>query len=204
MKAFDKVAIVCDTSLLSLASTLRAFLEQMCLQVHLHHLVEHQQAIAFFADEACRYKYLVLCCHATGIEESEMMIQIDVSKKQDDNPECNDGWEGVTVELSPSNIPQLLRNFQGHLLSIGCGSGREQFGRAFLAAGCQTYIAPEELCFSRESALLFVIGFFYHLCAEDRQFDGAKLEVAEAATLAQILDPRFAMGTRSFRIYSHS
>ncbi|MFQ4141012.1 hypothetical protein [Chlorogloeopsis sp. ULAP02] len=137
MKFFDTVAIVCDSSMLALANTLRAFLEQMCLQANLYHLIQHQQAIAFFADQACKYEYLVLCCHGTGSEVSEMMIRIDVSKQKDGNPERDDGWERAVVALRPSNIPQLLYNFKGHILSLGCGSGREPFGKAFLAAGCQ-------------------------------------------------------------------
>ena len=51
--------------------------------------------------------------------------------------------------------------------------------------------------------MLFTISFFYHLQAEDRDFDRVKLELAEAAVLAQQLDPQFSMGTKAFRVYEH-
>jgi hypothetical protein len=130
-----------------------------------------------------------------------MMIRVEVMKQKDNDPERDDGWEATVLELRPSNIPELIHNFKGNILPLGCGSGREPFGKAFLEAGCQTYIAPEELFFSRDSAMLFAISFFYHLLAEDRDFDRAKLEVADVFKLAQQSDPRFSMGTLRFRYY---
>lgn len=201
MKLFDTVAIVCDHSLLELATAIRAPLELMRLQVRLHYLVQDQQALNFLANEACQYDYLVICCHGTGNEAAEMMIRIEVVGQKDGDPERDDGWEEAILALRPSSIPQLLHNFQGSILSLACGSGREPFGKAFLETGCQTYIAPDELYFSRDSAMLFAVGFFYHLRAEERDFDRAKLGVAEAAVLAQQLDPRFSRGTKAFRVY---
>jgi hypothetical protein len=200
MKLFDTVAIVCDHSLHELATAIRAPLELMRLQVRLHYLVQYQQAINFFANEACQYNYLVICCHGTGNEEADLMIRVEVVEQKDGDPERDDGWEATVLALRPSNIPQLLHNFQGNILSLACGSGREPFAKAFLATGCRAYIAPDELYFSRDSAMLFTIGFFYHLRAEDRDFDRAKLGVAEAV-LAQQFDPRFSMGTKAFRVY---
>jgi hypothetical protein len=60
MKLFDTVAIVCDHSMVGVATAIRAPLEAMNLHVRLYKLVQYQQAISFFANEARLYNYLII------------------------------------------------------------------------------------------------------------------------------------------------
>jgi len=113
-----------------------------------------------------------------------------------DNPR---GWERVTLDLTPANIPEYVKGMGRTLVCLACGAGQESFAQAFLKAGYKGYIAPQGNYINANAAMLFVIAFFYHLLTESRiEDEPTRYTDQEAVALASALDADYPRGTRIF------
>jgi hypothetical protein len=194
VKLGEKVGIVCDHLMIEEARAIRAALESFRLRVDMHRLVQRVQAADFFGRRTKDYEYLVLCGHGT-----EERIRLEVIEPKKANPELGDM---VGYLLKPATIPDQLIGFQGTLVSTACASGQEQFGAAFLKAGCRAYHGPTDYA-DMTSATMYVIAFFYFLHYEDLLPSPEKYTIAEAAEAARQLDRRSKFGTKLWRLYEH-
>lgn len=175
MKMLDEVAVVCDHRTVASAFALRGVLEQFRLQVRLHRLVLHREALDFFAGQAPTCPYTVLMSTATSGEDSDGSIRdifeggLRFHVVQPDYTGDADhlhlaGWDDVFVDLTPSTIPNLVTAAGGTLVAL---AGQESLVQPFLAAGYDAVIAPAEPPPEDNAALLFAIGFFYFAMSQD-------------------------------------
>ena len=79
--------------------------------------------------------------------------------------------------------------------------GREPLARAFLEVGYDGYVGATEDYVDGDSALLFTIGFFYHLLADERDYAPRTFTDREAAERAAAMDCEFELGTRPYRYW---
>jgi hypothetical protein len=197
MKYFDRVTIACDhtAGMLELAMAMRAVLESYTLRVDFHHLIQKRQVLDFFSHPH-ESDYIVLVTHGhTGNK-----IVFDVVDQKDDNYAETKGWDSVKFALTPDNIPAIVKNQHGALISIACGGGRPVLASAFLTAGYDAYVGADSSGVDCNAATLFVLGLFYHLIAEAPHIHTLEESVARAAAA----DPEFEMGTKSFRCWRAS
>ena len=149
--------------------------------------------------DECRYT--VLCAHAHGPGD-DPKIRFGVVNQRDGDPTAIAGWEPYEFDLSKDNIPDLVSSPRGTLIAGGCGAGREPLARAFLEAGYEGYVGPTEPYVDGDSALLFTVGFFYHVMADERDYAPRTFTDREAAQRAALMDRDFECGTRSYRYWS--
>ncbi len=206
MKLYESVVICCDkvSKQFQDATAVRAALEAFGVRVHLYDLAQKRGALEFFAGAMPECKYVVLFCHGATNADGEWQLGLQVVDQVDGDYDNRRGWERVTVGLTPANIPDLVRGMGRTLICLGCGAGRESFAQAFLKAGYRAYIAPEGNYVNANAAMLFVIGFFYHLLTEGRLEDRrVGLTDQDSVTLASVLDADYhPCGTRAFHYYS--
>lgn len=199
MKLFEHVAIAASSEDPG-APILQSVLQHMGLRVHLYLLYQKRNVEDFFAGrgvpEECRYT--VLCAHGHGPDD-DPKIRLEVVEQKDGDPRAVDGWEPCELDLSKENVPGLVTAPRGTLVAGGCGAGREPLARAFLEAGYEGYVGATEDYVDKDSALLFTIGFFYHLLADDRDYAPRTFTDKEAAERAAAMDREFELGTRSYR-----
>lgn len=205
MKLYDSVAMIHDYSpdLSSYINATRAALEAFGLRVHLYDLTQKQDALKVLAGAIPECEYIVLWCHGDTDINGESQLSFKLIDQMDGDYSKSRGWEGVTINLTPANIPDYFVGNGRTIICIACGSGQDQFAQAFLEAGYKAYIAPQGGGVHVNSAVLFIIGFFYHLMAatrlDDQPFQHTDLE---AVALAAQADADFAQGTRTFHLYS--
>jgi hypothetical protein len=223
MKMFDEVAIVCDHRTVESALALRGVLEHFRLRVRLHRLVEHREALDFFAGRAPSCPYTVLMSMATTGQESpgsgtyfdsfEGGLRFDVFETGYGDAEATVVVERlpVFVDLTPSTIPNLVTAAGGTVVAV---AGQEALlqspwqrveptdwnvAPSLLAAGYDAVIAPTEPRQDYNAALLFTIGFFYFAMFEDAVY-GDEEAVAQAAAVANA----HRDGTSGFRYYKRA
>lgn len=200
LQLFDQVAIACDRTMVELASAVRAVLESYRLRVRFFRLVQRRNAVDFFARGVPDCDWTVLVTHGVG-EDQDMRIRFEVVDQVDGDWEAPTGWVETNFDLTPRNIPEVVTQAHGNLLSIACGSGRDAFASAFLGAGYGSYIGPTTNggYYDADAALLFVAGFFYYALAGDRDYATATYSDEEAARRAAGIDSDFVFGTGAFR-----
>jgi hypothetical protein len=185
MKLFEHVAVV-GSSEASDPQVLRSVLEEFGLRVHLYRLYQKRNVEDFFAGRGlpkeCRYT--VLCAHGHGPDD-DPKIRLEVVDQKDGDPDAVEGWERRPFDLSRGNVPGLVTAPRGVLVAGGCGAGREPLARAFLEAGYDGYVGATEDYVDGDSALLFTIGFFYHLLADERDYAPRTFTDREAAERAR-------------------
>jgi hypothetical protein len=202
MKLFDRVAIACDKTFVEHASATRAVLEAMRLRVDFYRFVQRRNVLDFFAADAGRYEFTVLWSHGLGVE-SDMAIRLEVVDQAEGDMCAPAGWAGVQCDLTVESIPRIVTGASGGtLLALGCGGGRPPLANAFLAAGYHDYIGSTETYYDADSGLLFAANLFYHLLAEDRDFDDRSFTIGEAVGRAAATDPEFKYGPGVMRHYS--
>jgi hypothetical protein len=162
--------------------------------------VQKGEALAFLAGARPVCQYLVLGGHGTGSDE-EPRIPFEVVDQANSDPRAVDGWGPVSLDLTPESIPELVRGGRETIIAGGCGAGRTPLADAFLEAGFNAVIGPTERYVDADSALLFVIGFFYFVLAADRDLAPSAYSDEEAVKRASRLDPDFKHGTLSYRYY---
>jgi hypothetical protein len=126
----------------------------------------------------------VLCAHGHGPDD-DPKIRLEVVDQKDGDPDAVEGWERRPFDLSRGNVPGLVTVPRGVLVAGGCGAGREPLARAFLEAGYDGYVGATEDYVDGDSALLFTIGFFYHLLADERDYAPRTFTDREAAERAR-------------------
>lgn len=206
MKFFETVTVVCDQGggMQRLAESIRTFLEGQGLHVQFYNLVQKRDVLKFLAGGFPRTTYSVICCHGEEKEETGKQISFQVVHQKDNDYENPDGWERITFELTPENIPQYVQGSGRTFLSIACGSGHEDFAAAFLKAGCDAFIAPQGASVDSNAAVLFTAGFFYFLMAEVRDSGRISYSDTEAVQRASAIDPDYTYGTRPFCCYTNN
>lgn len=147
MKRFhNHVVIGCDYTpeMRQQAEILRGVLEAFSIRVHLYHFVHYRNVVEFLKGQIPECDYVILCCHGVGATEEDMRFNLQVIRQSDDQDERKDGWQQVTFNLTPKNVSEYVQNPKGTLICTACGSGREAWANAFLAAGYKAYIAPAD------------------------------------------------------------
>jgi hypothetical protein len=199
MNLFEHVAVV-GSSEASDPLVLRSVLEEFGLRVDLYRLYQKRNVEDFFAGRGvpkeCRYTGL--CGHGP---DDDPKIRLEVVDQKDGDPDAVEGWEPRPFDLSKGNVPGLVTAPRGVLVAGGCGAGREPLARAFLEAGYDGYVGATEDYVDRDSALLFTIGFFYHLLADERDYAPRTFTDREAAERAAAMDCEFELGTRPYRYW---
>lgn len=201
LKLFIPVAIVCDNTMIEKASALRGMLESFRLRVDFYRFVQKPQVFDCFAQHRS-YAYTIILCHGGGDTPEDMHIifeVVDQASGDYDNPE---DWDSVNIKFTPAKIAEHVQNWDGTLLAISCGSGREALAQAFLQSGYHIYIDPTETYSDTGSTLVFVGNLFYFLMAEDRDYATTIYTEQEAVEKAVQLDPDFCYGTKLFRCYT--
>lgn len=204
MKMYQSVVICCDKTpkLFQDATAVRAALEAFGLRVHLYDLAQKRGALEFLAGAIPPCDYIVLFCHGGRDSNGGRQLGLTVVDQANGDYDNPDGWERVTVGLTPANIPDYVQGMGRTLICVGCGAGQEEFAQAFLKAGFKGYIAPQADYIYANAAMMFVIGFFYHLLTESRIDDNpTKYTDQEALVLASTIDGDHPRGTRIFRYY---
>lgn len=199
MKMFDPVVIGTDRGALDLAHAIRSALELFRLHVHMYWCVQKRNALDFFAGKVPESEYVVLCCHGLGSSDATIAEEMKMGFC-DLSDQVEGKWVGTDFALTPTNIPELVRLGDRTVIAPACGTGREPLARAFLDSGCKAYIAPDG-SIDQDSAALFIIAFFYHLLAQERD-PSVKWTEREAAELAASFDKHTREGTHLFRYYT--
>ncbi|MGI4788081.1 MAG: hypothetical protein ACRYFS_04445 [Janthinobacterium lividum] len=205
MKMYKSVVICCDKSakIFQDATAIRAALEAFGLRVHLYDLAQKRSALELLAGMMPECDYVILLCHGGVDSNGEAQLNLKVVDQADGDYENPNGWELVTLSLTPTNIPEYVKGMGRTLVCCSCGAGQEPFAQAFLEAGYKGYIAPQGNYINANAAMIFVIAFFYHLLTESRIDDEpTKLTDQEAVSLASALDADYPRGTRTFHYYS--
>lgn len=205
MKLYKSVVICCDKSpkLFQDATAIRAALEAFGLRVHLYDLAQKRSALEFLAGAMPECEYVVLFCHGGRDADGGAQLALKVVDQVDGDYDNPRGWERVTLDLTPTNIPEYVKGMGRTLVCVACGAGQEPFAQAFLKAGYKGYIAPQGNYINANAAMVFVIAFFYHLLTESRIEDEPTSHTdQEAVALASALDADYPRGTRIFHYYS--
>lgn len=205
MKLYDSMVMIHDNSpdLASDISAVRASLEAFGLRVHLYDLVQKQNALEVLAGAIPECEYVILWCHGGRHPDGERQLSFRVIDQVDGDYGKSRGWEGVTVSLTPANIPDYFNGNGRTLICIACGSGQDTFAQAFRECGYKAYIAPRGNGVHMNAAVLFIIGFFYHLMAGTR-LDAEPFHhtAEEAVALAAQADTNYTEGTCTFHYYA--
>jgi hypothetical protein len=149
--------------------------------------------------EECRYT--VLCAHGHG-PDHDPRIRFGVVDQKDGDPYAVEEWQPYNFDLTKDNVPELVTAPRGTLVATGCGAGREPLARALLEAGYAGYVGATEDYVDGDSAFLFVVGFFYHVLADERDYAPRTFTDREAAERAAAMDRDFDLGTRAYRYWS--
>jgi hypothetical protein len=201
MKLFEHVAVAASSEDPT-ALALQSVLQQLGLRVHLHRFYQKRNVEDFFAGKGvpAECRYTVACAHGHGPDD-DPKIRLDVVDQKDGDPTAIEGWEPCEFDLCKDNVPELITAPRGTLVAMGCGVGREPLARAFLEAGYEGYVGPESYV-DGDSSLLFTIGFFYHVLADERDYAPRTFTDREAAERAALMDRDFELGTRAYRYWS--
>ena len=198
MKIYDSVTIVSDENS-EVAMAIRSVMEQFRLRVQLYVGVWKQHLLDFFEGKVPCAEHIVICTSGDGDTESEN-IDLDEMKMAFSCVQVVDDWEGTTFYLTPRNIPKLVSFQEKRVLFCGCGSGRQAFAKAFIGAGCKSYIgATGEV--DGDSAMMFVLSFFYHLLSSNRD-EGITCSERKAFERAVALDTLSPSGTCRFKYFT--
>jgi hypothetical protein len=202
MKLFEHVAVAASSEDPA-ALALQSVLQQLGLRVHLYRFYQRRNVEDFFAGkgvpEEC--SYTVVCAHGHGPDD-DPKIRLDVVDQKDGDPTAIEGWESYEFDLCKENVPELVTAPRGTLVATGCGAGREPLARAFLEAGYEGYVGATQPYVDSDSALLFTIGFFYHVLADERDYAPRTFTDRDAAERAAAMDQDFELGTRAYRYWS--
>jgi len=186
------------------AMAIRAFLESRCLRVYFYHLNDKGQVLDFLAGDRVESGYTVFCCHGTRTEEDgPYLLLTAVERVLLDTPEdgFDDEWRDVTLKGTSTWLAEHLRKGSGVFLSTGCKTGQGEIAEAFLSAGYSGYIGCADTV-DMGSGTLFVLSFFHHLLAGERDLPTVTFDDRGAVERARLVDPEaFRWGTHGFRYF---
>ena len=197
MKLFDEVAVVTDARTVEQANVLRAWLESLRLRVHFYRLTQTWQVRDFFTNHATAHTWTVLVTHGNSQSHA---IQFRVAHQENEQWDAVQGWEERNIDLTPDAIASIVKG-SGVLFSLACGGGRPELAEAFLDAGYEAYVGMESAYGDTDSGLLFMMGVFHFLRAEDRDLAPQRYDLAASVAAARKLDD-WEYGTSTFRCYT--
>jgi hypothetical protein len=150
------------------ALALRAAAEELFLRVELYQLGEARD-LPVLLNGRSDVDLTLLLCHGDGRGGIPM-------------PELAPGLavhQPFLGSLQPAQVYSFLRLEGQRILSTGCSTGGPVMAQAFLDAGCEWYLAPDDdpdgsACF------LFTLGFLYHHLVRNRSAPAA-LAIARRA-----------------------
>ena len=177
---------------MDVAQAIRSALELFHLRVHLYDCRQKRNVIDLLKGGIPESEYVVLCCGGWW-GDMEMKSTFGVVDLIDGR------WESVEFSMTPATIPEYVNLPGRKVISLGCNTGRKEIAQAFLDSGCRAYIGPDG-ALDQDSAVLFVIAFFYHLLREDRE-PALRCTDREAAERAAALDDYSKEGAHVFRYY---
>jgi hypothetical protein len=110
--------------------------------------------------------------------------------------------------LTPDFVREKVTLAGRGIISMGCGTGRQELAQAFLHTGCRAFLGPDDLGpedvhIDQDADTLFVITFFYHLLSGVRSPAHFRDE-AEAVQRAVAADSDLREGTHLYRYYKAS
>jgi hypothetical protein len=139
-----------------------------------------------------------------GKTEATMRMEIEVIDQKDGDYDAHNGWGWKPFIIRPVDVPRLFSKIRAHVITMACGGGREEWGKAFLEAGCQSYTGFDVGTNEGSDAkafTIFTITLFYFLLTESVVGDGGKLSMADAVRRATAIDKEYRHGTGGFRIF---
>jgi hypothetical protein len=200
MKMFEPIVIVCDESSWDVAFAIRSSLELFRLHVYLHYGPQIRNFTDALAGGVPKSEYLVLCSHGLGEDDGETENAREMKMGFLGVDRIDGEWQGSEFVLTPSNIRDRVSLPGRSILALGCGNGREPLARAFLDAGCRSYMGAVRDT-DQDSTALFAITFFYYLMRENCDLPH-RFSERESFEQAKNFDPTTANGTGLFRYYS--
>lgn len=140
---------------------LRSVLEYYGITVRLHPIATAAHLVALLDGSTSLSQHIVLMCHGcdNGICLPELAPEIEAAQP----------YQKV---LTPENLQQFLRLPDKVVLNTGCTTGDAPIARAFLGAGCRSYIGPAGYP-DGDAALFYVLHFFYELHSRGRSLSEA-------------------------------
>jgi hypothetical protein len=205
MERFSPVVLACDGDMLRQAMAVRAVLEQFGLRIHFYHLIQKRHLLDFLAGDRVRSDYTVLCCHGICIEEDGPHLLLNVIEQAlPENPQDGeDGeWHPVPLRITPAWLAKHLKRGYGTFISTGCSTGQQEMAEAFLNAGYSAYIGCAN-DIDAGSGTLFVLSFFHHLLAGERDWPTETYNDEEAVERARFIDSEaIRWGTNGFRYFT--
>ena len=151
---FESVVIACDQTTLDMASAIRGVLEGFRLHVYLHFCVQEQNVWDVLAGKIPDSSYVILCATGGGFQV--------VTKREG-------VWGPTCVALTPDFVREKVALAGRGIISMGCGTGRQELAQAFLHTGCRAFLGPDDLGpedvhIDQDADTLFVITFFIIYC----------------------------------------
>lgn len=205
MERFSSVVLACDDDMLRQAMALRAVLEQFGLRVHFYHLIQKGHLLDFLAGARVKSDYTVLCCHGICTEEDGPHLLLNVIEQAlpETPQDSGDGeWHTVFLRLTPALLSKHLKKGHGTFISTGCSTGQQEMAEVFLNAGYSAYIGCANNI-DAGSGTLFVLGFFHHLLAGERDLPTETYDDQEAVERARSIDSgAIEWGTNGFRYFT--
>jgi hypothetical protein len=144
---------------------LRGALEVWGFRVNVFPIGRPGHLVEVLDGSASNAPYVILSCH--GTEQGICLPELDSAiAKEEPFHDILTAETLATFVCLPGRI----------VVSTGCSTGNESFGRAFLHGGCAAYIAPRDYP-EGSSALFFVLHLFYGLtrkCPLSGAFEAAR------------------------------
>jgi hypothetical protein len=162
MQMFDSVVIACDQTNLDIAAAIRGVLEGFRLHVYLHVCVQEQNVLDVLSGKIPDSSYVILCATGGGFQVVTQREGV---------------WGPACVVLTPDFVRQKVALAWRGIISMGCGTGRQELAQAFLHTG------------------------FYHLLSGVRSPVHHRVE-AEAVRRAAAADSDLREGTHLYRYYT--
>jgi hypothetical protein len=197
MQMFDSVVIACDQINLDIATAIRGVLEGFRLHVYLHVCVQERNVLDVLAGKIPHSSYVILCATGGGFQVVTQREGV---------------WGPACVVLTPDFVRQKVALAERGIISMGCGTGRQELAQAFLHTGCRAFLGPDDLGpedvhIDQDANALFVITFFYHLLSGVRSPAHHRVEAeaeaeAEAVRRAAAADSDLREGTHLYRYYT--
>jgi hypothetical protein len=130
---------------------LRSVLECYGITVRLHPIATAAQLVELLDGSTLLSQHIVLMCHGceNGICLPELAAEIEATQP-------------YRKFLTPENLQAVLHLPDKVVLNTGCTTGRAEFAKAFLGAGCRSYIGPAGYP-DGDAALFYALHFFYEL-----------------------------------------
>lgn len=160
------------------AQPVRTVLEYYGIRVEYHPIGEAKDLVAVLSGAPPLSDCVLIACH--GVKRGLCLPELAPRL------ECKQPYRKV---LTPGDLREFLRLPDCLVINTGCLQGTPAFAKAFLNAGCHTYIGATDDP-DGHSALFYAIHFFYELHCRGKT-------VCEAHQLAAGHDSQ----TRMFKLY---